>query len=48
MWDVSEPGPPLVYSIMLELLGYLDIVQASESERKFWPFMLDGLKANEE
>lgn len=47
---ISEPDPPLMYNIILELLGYLDtdIVLASESERRFWPFMLDGPKANEE
>lgn len=47
---ISEPGPRLLSSIMLELLGYLnaDIVLASESKRRFRPFMLAGPKADEE
>lgn len=38
-----EPGPPLIYSIKLELLGYLDsdTVVAGKSERRIKPFILE-------
>lgn len=45
-----EPCPPLMYSIKLKPLGYLDsdAVVARESKMRVRPFMLEGPKAHEE
>lgn len=45
-----EPCPPLMYSIKLKPLGYLDsdAVVARESKTRVRPFMLEGPKAREE